>query len=328
MPGRAAGRTSNTGFRCCASGCRSRRRWRTGSTGIRRAFSCSAGTRRRCGGWEDCSPRGRSRRCIGRSSSGVPRESEGRIEAALLKQPRGTVGWRMVVDPQGQQAVTDYRVLGAVDGRAWLELRPRTGRTHQIRVHCAALGSPDRRRPGLWRAGRSHAATARARDRAAALSGEAAGRGHGAGAAAHGRRAAGARLARRPGRFGAERGGVSAGRHHDLRRSVAGRRRAVSRHPPGRAAPTIPHAFSSTFEDESGKELSCFAARLDRSTVLGAFRGAELLGVAGFYVQPGPKHRHKGMLWGMYVRPQARGGRNWPAGWSRRSSSMRAITSS
>jgi tRNA pseudouridine32 synthase / 23S rRNA pseudouridine746 synthase len=74
--------------------------------------------------------------------SGVPRESEGRIEAPLAKQPRGTVGWRMVVDPRGQRAVTDYRVLGAADGMAWLELRPRTGRTHQIRVHCAAIGCP------------------------------------------------------------------------------------------------------------------------------------------------------------------------------------------
>ena len=74
--------------------------------------------------------------------AGVPREAAGRIEAPLLKQARGTVGWRMVVDPDGQKAVTDYRVLGAADGRAWLELRPRTGRTHQIRVHCAAIGCP------------------------------------------------------------------------------------------------------------------------------------------------------------------------------------------
>jgi ribosomal protein S18 acetylase RimI-like enzyme len=68
-----------------------------------------------------------------------------------------------------------------------------------------------------------------------------------------------------------------------------------------------PDAFSSTLEEEGEKPLSYFAERLARSAVFGAFRGAELLGVAGFYVQPGIKHRHKGVLWGMYVRPQARG---------------------
>ncbi|HEY1430049.1 MAG TPA: RNA pseudouridine synthase, partial [Stellaceae bacterium] len=51
-------------------------------------------------------------------------------------------GWRMIVDPAGQRAITDYRVCGAADGWAWLELQPRTGRTHQLRVHCTELGCP------------------------------------------------------------------------------------------------------------------------------------------------------------------------------------------
>jgi ribosomal protein S18 acetylase RimI-like enzyme len=67
-----------------------------------------------------------------------------------------------------------------------------------------------------------------------------------------------------------------------------------------------PDAFSSTFESEQASSFDRFAERLANSAVFGAFRGALLLGVAGFYVEVGVKHSHKGVLWGMYVRPQGR----------------------
>jgi ribosomal protein S18 acetylase RimI-like enzyme len=67
-----------------------------------------------------------------------------------------------------------------------------------------------------------------------------------------------------------------------------------------------PDAFSSTLETERDQPLDWFATRLNDAFVLGAFDGSDLAGVAGFRVQPGPKHAHKGMLWGMYVRPQYR----------------------
>lgn len=74
--------------------------------------------------------------------AGDPPADSGVVDAPLLKRQSRT-GWRMAIDPTGQPARTDWRVLGRAGGLCWLELRPRTGRTHQIRVHCAAgLGCP------------------------------------------------------------------------------------------------------------------------------------------------------------------------------------------
>ena len=67
-----------------------------------------------------------------------------------------------------------------------------------------------------------------------------------------------------------------------------------------------PEAFGSTFEIEDAQPLSWFAARLGSSELLGAFRDAKLVAIAGFAIQQGQKMAHKGTIWSMYVRPQAR----------------------
>ncbi len=74
---------------------------------------------------------------------GVPKVAAGEIDAALSKQP-GSGGEKMHVDPEaGLKAKTRYRVLDkAADRAAWVEFQPLTGRTHQIRVHAAAIGQP------------------------------------------------------------------------------------------------------------------------------------------------------------------------------------------
>jgi RimJ/RimL family protein N-acetyltransferase len=67
-----------------------------------------------------------------------------------------------------------------------------------------------------------------------------------------------------------------------------------------------PEAFGSTFETESLKPLNSFTERLRSSAVFGAFRDEELLGIAGFAFRQSAKEAHKGLLWGMYVRPDVR----------------------
>ena len=74
---------------------------------------------------------------------GVPSDASGRIALALSKYSTRAEGWRMVPDDKGKPAVTDWRVLGEAEGRALVEFRPQTGRTHQLRVHAAeGIGVP------------------------------------------------------------------------------------------------------------------------------------------------------------------------------------------
>jgi tRNA pseudouridine32 synthase/23S rRNA pseudouridine746 synthase len=72
---------------------------------------------------------------------GAPAEDEGRIDLPLGRKD-ATRGWWMKHDPQGQPAVTTWKVMGHTEHLAWLALEPLTGRTHQLRVHCAAKGWP------------------------------------------------------------------------------------------------------------------------------------------------------------------------------------------
>ncbi len=72
---------------------------------------------------------------------GGPSEDEGFIDMALGRLDQSK-GWWMKPDPDGLPAQTAWKVLGRAAGMAFILLMPKTGRTHQLRVHTQAMGWP------------------------------------------------------------------------------------------------------------------------------------------------------------------------------------------
>lgn len=74
--------------------------------------------------------------------TGVPRPHQATISYNLTKVVT-SAGEKVIVDREGQSAISDYSVVAVAGTKAsWLALKPLTGRTHQLRVHCAAISHP------------------------------------------------------------------------------------------------------------------------------------------------------------------------------------------
>ncbi len=73
------------------------------------------------------------------------------------------------------------------------------------------------------------------------------------------------------------------------------------------ALQTAPDCFGSTYESEAARPLSGWEERLQTPGVFGAYPDGKIAGMAGYWQEEGAKSRHKAVIWGMYVAPEARG---------------------